>query len=167
MNQIINATPHPVRVLCDVFDGETHYLTRTTRALCPVEETPDGPAYLVPPSGFRLAAKAITSGPRFGCSVSFEAAADNTESAEIRHVFSECQGVASIVIASQISCEAYRDIDDGVLGVRMVWPVIAEAALSQPPSQRWADRLAARQAPIENDVGDIVGMGPYWLARSW
>lgn len=171
MYQIVNCTPHPVRILRSILPGSVTYLVSLATAgngscapsTAPLVESPDGPCWKIPPSGFRLAAQAHVSGPPIGAQVIYSTDADaDAEVHEIGELLWQCQGVTNLVICSEISTRVYaRQVADAAENVRVVWPVFAAAAVALPPDRRWADALATVHEPIDNGV-EVVGTAPYW-----
>ena len=108
MYNIMNCTPHTVTILSSLLDGSTlayvqSLLTKVERRrITAASGRQDG--LVIPPSVYRLAALAHTTGPDLGCDVSYELSPEAVaECHQLSLDFSTCIGVDMIVIASEIS----------------------------------------------------------------
>lgn len=159
---ITNATPHPVRILCDVFDALDHAAIVERRAdgsVRPAEivHTEDGPAYYLSAGTHRLAAEASIHGPVLGCGVRYLPTDD--AKAELSQL--DALPPSHIVICSEISARALWSL---ARVARLVWPVLAENSIRRPPAERWAKALATHHLPVVNDAGETVGTQAYWAS---
>jgi len=171
---IINATPHDVYIDRSVLDGQVFVSTKapTSDPLeAQLQTTENGSlVYAIPASGFRLAADPVITGPTYDCDISYRAGNEaELELQVIRSIMYQLQGVEAIVIASEISCRTVLGsfpslVNDGVLGIKIFWPVLAPESLRLPMPKRWASALATVHTPCHNECGEEVGSQPYWSA---
>lgn len=151
MYSLMNCTPHPISVLQFLFKGEVLVFGSSPATGLQVphrrrvkQDRVEQDALVIPPSGYRLACDALTSGPDLGCQVRYDLG-DDSELRQIWDAFAQNMGVTMIVVASEISVRALdgRLYDAGAgTPIEAMWPVLARASLRRPMPERWADKLA-------------------------
>lgn len=141
---IINATPHDIALPCSLFKSAPIVVGHGALS---GESRGGVPCYIIPPSGWRLPARAVTIGDD---PTSVTVAYRQTEEMlrDLHNMRTELyatgQGVRWLVVASEISCRALDPglLHDGQQEIELRYPVLAHESLRLPPGQRWCSALA-------------------------